>query len=257
MGPGRGPSGCLRVLGLDRGGSSLTSAILTGRMGHLHGEVVLGRGLTQRTTRGRRPSSGTPAYAATMRDEHLIETTVESRVLHRGRFITFRIDTIEDADGGRHTREVVEHPGAVCIVPILGEDVLMVRQYRTPIGQVLLELPAGSLDRQPDGAIESPDLAAPRELGEETGYRASRWRSLGRFWSAPGFTEELMHLYLATGLLPLEGYNGPEPDERLEVERIKWREAVAMAEDGRINDAKTLVGLLRLARLADAGEVSL
>lgn len=192
-----------------------------------------------------------------MGDEHLIETTVASRVLHRGRFITFRIDTIEDADGGQHTREVVEHPGAVCIVPILGQDVLMVRQYRTPIGQILLELPAGTLDRLPDGSIEAPDLAAPRELGEETGYRAERWRPLGRFWSAPGFTEELMHLYLATELLPLEGYSGPDHDERLEVTRVDWREAVAMAEDGRIRDAKTLVGLLRLARLADAGELGL
>lgn len=194
------------------------------------------------------------AYAAEMSDDHLIETTVESRVLHRGRFITFRIDTIVDADGGRHTREVVEHPGAVCIVPILGQDVLMVRQYRTPIGQVLLELPAGTLDHLPDGSIEAPDLAAPRELGEETGYRAEQWRSLGRFWSAPGFTEELMHLYLATDLVPLEGYSGPDTDERLEVEHIDWREAVAMAEDGRIRDAKTLVGLLRLARLVDSGQ---
>lgn len=211
--------------------------------------------MTERTTRAHRPPRGTGAYAAQMGDEHLIETTVESRVLHRGRFITFRIDTIEDADGGRHTREVVEHPGAVCIVPILGQDVLMVRQYRTPIGQVLLELPAGTLDRLPDGSIESPDLAAPRELGEETGYRAGQWRSLGRFWSAPGFTEELMHLYLATDLVPLEDYDGPDTDERLEVQRVGWREAVAMAEDGRIRDAKTLVGLLRLARLADAGDL--
>ena len=188
-----------------------------------------------------------------MSDEHLRETTVERRVVHRGRFISFRIDTIEDVDGRRHPREVVEHPGAVCIVPLLGEDLLLVRQFRTAIGQVLLELPAGTLDRQPDGSIEAPDVAAPRELGEETGYRAAEWRLLGRFWTAPGFAEELMHLYLATGLTPLEGYTGPDVDERLEVERLPWREALAMADAGAIGDSKTLIGLYQLARLADAG----
>jgi len=189
-------------------------------------------------------------------DAHLIETTVEQRVLHRGRFITFRVDTIEDADGGRHTREVVEHPGAVCIVPLLGDEVLLVRQFRLPIGRVLLELPAGTLDRAPDGSVEAPDLAAARELAEETGHEARSWRALGRFWSAPGFTEELMHLYLATDLVPLEGYEGPDVDERLELQRMPWREAVTWAESGRIEDAKSLVGLLRLARLADAGELA-
>lgn len=194
------------------------------------------------------------AYAAGM-DEHLIETTVEQRVLHRGRFITFRIDTIEDAGGVRHTREVVEHPGAVCVVPVLGHDVLLVRQWRTAVGAVVLELPAGTLDRQPDGSIEAPEDAAPRELGEETGHRARRWRALGRFWTAPGFTDELMHLYLATGLEPLSGYVGPDVDEHLDLVRMPWREAVAMAEGGAIQDAKTLVGLLQLARIAAAGEL--
>lgn len=194
-------------------------------------------------------------YAATMSDEHLIETTVERRVLHRGRFITFRVDTIEDAAGRRHPREVVEHPGAVCVVPLLGEDVLLVRQFRNPIGRVLLELPAGTLDRMPDGTVEDPIRAAPRELGEETGYQAGRWRWLGRFWSAPGFADELMHLYLATDLSPLEGYLGPDEDEHLEVQRLPWREAVAMAGEGRIEDAKTIIGLLHLGRLAAAGEI--
>lgn len=191
-----------------------------------------------------------------MSDDHLIETSVEQRVLHRGRFITFRIDTIEDQEGKRHQREVVEHPGAVCIIPVDGSDVLMVRQFRTPIGAVLLELPAGTLDRLPDGDVEAPDLAAPRELREETGHDAGSWRELGRFWTAPGFTDELMHLYLATDLRPVEGYAGPEEDERLDLERLPWHEAVAMAERGEIVDAKTIVGLLRLARLAEAGELA-
>lgn len=190
-----------------------------------------------------------------MSDKHLIETTVERRVVHRGRFITFRVDTIEDPQGKRHPREIVEHPGAVAVIPIAGDDVLMVRQFRTPVAKVILEIPAGTLDRMPDGSIEDPDEAAPRELSEETGHRADTWRLLGRFWTAPGFTEERMHLYLATDLELLEDYRGPDVDEYLDLVRVPWREAIAMAERGEIEDAKTLVGMLWLARLADAGEI--
>jgi ADP-ribose pyrophosphatase len=131
----------------------------------------------------------------------------------------------------------------------------MVRQWRTPVERVMLELPAGTLDRMPDGELEDPDLAAARELGEETGFRAGRWRKLGRFWTAPGFTEELMHLYLATALEPLDDYRGPDADEYLDLVRLPWREAVDSAERGEVEDAKTLVGLLWLARLADTGEL--
>ena len=199
-------------------------------------------------------------YAAVMtddriddhRDDHLKETTVDQRIVHRGRFITFRVDTIKDPQGKRHPREIVEHPGAICVIPIHGEDVLMVRQWRTPVSQVVLELPAGTLDRRADGTIEDPDEAAPRELDEETGFRAATWRKLGRFWTAPGFTEEEMHLYLATDLEPLDDYRGPDVDEYLDLVRMPWREAVAMAERGEIEDAKTLVGLFWLARLAAA-----
>ena len=191
-----------------------------------------------------------------MSDEHLKETTIERRVVHEGRFMNFRVDTIEDPQGKRHTREIVEHPGAVCVIPVHGDDVLMVRQWRTPVEKVVLELPAGTLDRLPGGAIEDPERAAPRELAEETGFQAERWRKLGRFWTAPGFTEELMHLYLATELRPLDDYRGPDEDEYLDLVRQPWREAVASAQRGEIEDAKTLVGLLWLAQLAAAGELA-
>lgn len=191
-----------------------------------------------------------------MSDEHLRETTVERRVIHHGRFMNFRLDTIEDPQGKRHTREIVEHPGAVCVIPLDGDDLLMVRQWRTPVEKVVLELPAGTLDRLPDGSVEDPDLAAPRELGEETGYEARSWRKLGRFWTAPGFTEEDMHLYLATDLVPIDDYRGPDADEYLDLVRVPWREAVTTAEGGSIEDAKTLVGLLWLARLEAVGELA-
>jgi len=190
-----------------------------------------------------------------MTDEHLKETTVERRVVHRGRFMTFRVDTIEDAGGKHHPREIVEHPGAVCVIPLVGDDVLMVRQWRTPVEQVILELPAGTLDRLDDDTIEDPDRAAPRELTEETGHAAATWRKLGRFWTAPGFTDEEMHLYLATDLVPVGDYGGPDVDEYLDLVRTPWREAVAMADRGDIHDAKTLVALFWLARVAAAGEL--
>ena len=104
----------------------------------------------------------------------------------------------------------------------------MVRQYRAPAGRILLEIPAGTLDVDPDsGAIEDPDVAAPRELEEETGYRAGSLRLLASFWTAPGFATELMHLYLATDLRPADADRlGPDEDERLELERVPVSEAL-------------------------------
>jgi ADP-ribose pyrophosphatase len=176
---------------------------------------------------------------------------VDSTVLHEGRYLTFRVDTIERTDGSRSTREIAGHPGAVAILAVDDDDnLLFVRQFRLAAGQVLLEIPAGTLDTADDGTVEDPDVAAPRELEEETGLRAGSWRLLGRFYTAPGFTEELMSLYLATDLRPAHGDRlGPDEDERLLALRVPWREAIAMADRGEIQDAKSLVGLLWLARL--------
>ena len=128
-------------------------------------------------------------------------------------------------------------------------DLLLVRQYRLAAGGVLLEIPAGTLDRHADGSVEDPELAAPRELGEETGYHASTWRRLGTFWTAPGFASEAMTLYLATDLAAIDGYEGPEPDERLDLVRMPWLDAVGAAERGEFADAKTVAGILWVARL--------
>ncbi|OGO56902.1 MAG: hypothetical protein A2Z32_08580 [Chloroflexi bacterium RBG_16_69_14] len=183
----------------------------------------------------------------------LVERVVESRVLHEGRYLTFRVDTIERTDGSRGTREIAGHPGAVAILAIDDEDqVLLVRQYRVAVGEALLEVPAGTLDVADDGSVEDPELAAPRELEEETGMRAGSWRLIARFYTAPGFASELMHLYLATDLRPADGERlTPDEDEHLLVERMPWRDAVAAAERGDLRDGKTLVALLWLARLLD------
>jgi ADP-ribose pyrophosphatase len=181
----------------------------------------------------------------------LVERVLDSRILHRGRYLTFRIDTIERPDGSRSTRDVAWHPGAVAIVALdEDEHVLLVRQYRSPAERVLLEIPAGTLDPRPDGTVEDPDLAARRELEEETGYRAGSWRLLCRFWTAPGFASELMHLYLASELVTADADRlAPDEDERLHLVRMPWREAIAAAERGEIADAKSIVGLFWLGRL--------
>lgn len=182
---------------------------------------------------------------------------IDSRVLHRGAFLEFRIDTIERADGTRATRDIAGHPGAVAIVALDGDGrVALVRQWRSPADAALLEIPAGGLDVHADGSKEDPDTAAARELEEETGLRAGSWRKLGAFYSAPGFTDELMHLYIATDLTPADpaGRLGPDEDERLILEWRPWPEAVAAAEQGEIRDAKSLVGLFWLARAMGPGE---
>lgn len=198
-------------------------------------------------------------YSRTMVDraeEELHETLVESEQIYDGSYIGVRRETVTDANGERRTREVVLHPGAIAVVPLLADGrVLLVRQYRHPVGLALLEVPAGTLDSVDNGQTESPDEAAPRELAEETGHVAARWRKLGRFFTAPGFTTEEMHLYLATELTPIEGYGGPAADELLRLETLHWREALAAAQSGELRDAKTLVAIFWLAHLVESGQL--
>ena len=139
----------------------------------------------------------------------------------------------------------------MAILAIDADDrVLLVRQYRVAVGEALLEVPAGTLDVAADGSIEDPDEAARRELEEETGMRAATWRTIATFYTAPGFASERMHLYLATDLSPAEDDRlTPDEDERLLLERVPWRDAVAAAERGEIRDGKSLVALFWLARL--------
>jgi ADP-ribose pyrophosphatase len=186
-------------------------------------------------------------------DDPLRERLISSEVIKRGRILEFRVDTVEATDGHRSTRDIAGHPGGVCVVAIDPEDrVLLVRQWRHAIGGPLLEIPAGTLDRDPDGSVEDHAGAAARELEEETGSRAGTWRYLGAFYTAPGFTSELMHLYLATDLRAAdEGGLGPDEDERLELRRLPFEEALSMVDRGELPDAKSIVGLLRVSRLRE------
>jgi ADP-ribose pyrophosphatase len=184
----------------------------------------------------------------------LRERLVASEVIRKSRILEFRIDTIETADGRQSTRDIAAHPGAVAVVAIDDLDrVLMVRQWRHATGGPLLEIPAGTLDRHPDGSLEDHAIAAARELEEETGSRAGSMRLLGSFYTAPGFTSELMYLYLATSLTSshADGLH-PDEDEHLELMPVPFAEALSMAMRGEIHDAKSMVGLLMAARLREA-----
>jgi ADP-ribose pyrophosphatase len=188
--------------------------------------------------------------------DHLTERLVDRQVVHRGTYMEFTKDTVLDADGKKHTRDVVLHPGAVTIVATRADgQLLLVRQYRHAAGEALLELPAGTLDRQPDGSIEDRFNAAKRELTEETGYRSDRWRELSTFVTAPGFASELMTLFLATDAEPDPAFSGPDPDERLDLVTMPFADALAMARRHELRDAKTIVGLYEVDALARAGEL--
>jgi ADP-ribose pyrophosphatase len=169
------------------------------------------------------------------------EHVVESRPIYEGRIVRFRVDTVALPDNSTTTREIIETPGAVVIVPLTNDGrVRMVRQYRSAIGEFLLELPAGTLEPN-----ETPEHAAPRELAEETGDHAAQWQKLTGFYTAPGICDEYLHLFLATGLTP--GQVDQEPDEFIEVVTLSLDEALDMVRRGQIRDAKTIIGLLWVA----------
>jgi ADP-ribose pyrophosphatase len=182
-------------------------------------------------------------------DSELEERVVERRTLHAGRYMLFEADRVARADGSESPRDIVVHPGAVVIAPLDDEGrLLLVTQYRMPAGGAMLELPAGTLDTH-DGEIEDPLVAAHRELEEETGYRAGSMERIGGFWSAPGFSTEYLTLFLATELRPAEGERlAPDEDEDLRLSRLPWRDAVAAVEGGVIEDAKSIAGILLVAR---------
>ncbi len=155
----------------------------------------------------------------------------------------FRVVRVSEpcTDGSRREREVVRHPGSVVIVPLVSsQEVCLVEVVRVAVGRTLLELPAGTLDR-----VESLEEAARRELAEETGYRAGRIVPAGEMWMSPGILRERMHLFVAEDLIA--GPQALEPGEQIRTRVVSWDEAIAMCLDGRIDDAKTIAGLLLTA----------
>jgi ADP-ribose pyrophosphatase len=162
---------------------------------------------------------------------------LESKLVYDGRVVKLRRDRVIEPGGVEVSREIVVHPGSVVVLPLLpGNRVLLIRQYRYAAGQKLWELVAGGLEPG-----ESILRAARRELLEETGHRARRFRRVLSFFPTPGFVAEEMHLVLATDLVP--GKARPEADERIETHVFTLPELRRMMSRGRIRDGKTLVGL--------------
>ena len=165
---------------------------------------------------------------------------LSQQVVYKGKKIEVRVDRVLDVDGKEREWELVVHPGAVCIVARpTPDDVLLIRQYRHATGKELLEIPAGTLNSR-----ESPIDCAYRELEEETGYRAKNMVERARFYTTPGFTTEFMYLYEASDLVQTQ--TNFDEDEAIEVEMVSRHEALRMIDDGRIQDAKSILGLLRI-----------
>ena len=155
-----------------------------------------------------------------------------------GRKIRVAVDTTIAPDGSVIRRDVVPHPGAVVVLPILDADrIVLLRNHRFVIGETLWELPAGTVEPG-----ESLQRCAERELAEETGYVAERWNSLSYLYASPGVLDEKLHLFVAEELRP--GPARPEPDEELQAVTIRFDEAIGMCLAGEIKDAKTITSLL-------------
>jgi len=164
-------------------------------------------------------------------------------IVYAGKRIQVALETTAGPDGTPVRHEVVLHPGAVAILALLDPDhVCLLRNRRLSVHATLWEIPAGTLEPP-----ELPEAAAARELAEETGYRAGRWRRLAEFFPSPGILSERMVLFVAEDLTP--GPMNLQPDEELAPEVVAWSAALGWALDGTIRDAKTLVALLLWDRL--------
>jgi len=169
---------------------------------------------------------------------HLTEKFLESKVVYEGNLLTVYCDKVELPNGKEARREFIRHPGAVAVVPVTPEgNIVLVRQYRYPVGKIMLEVPAGKLDTG-----EHPDECARRELEEETGYVAHTIKKLSSIYTTPGFTDEVIHLYIADHLTLAK--QCPDEDEFLDVEVYTKEQIRVMMNDGTINDAKSMLALV-------------
>ncbi len=168
----------------------------------------------------------------------LTEKTLRRKYVFEGQLIKVRVDTVIAADGHHAVREIVEHPNAIVMVALDAEDnVLLVEQYRSPLGKKLLEIPAGVIEKGEDAAA-----AVVREMQEETGYKPQKLVFLTGFYTTPGFSTEYLHLYLATDLVPSR--LRAEDTAGIELVRVPASQITELITSGKIQDAKTIAGLL-------------
>lgn len=168
------------------------------------------------------------------------EKTIKTKNIFSGRILKVKILKVKLPDGNITTREIVRHPGAVAIIPILNKNkIIFVRQYRKAVEKELLEIPAGTLEQN-----ESPLNCAKRELTEETGYKAGKIKKIMEFYPAPGYTSEKIHIFAATDLKQVS--SNSEPDEFIKTVIIDKVQIKKLYRAGKINDSKTLIGLSAL-----------
>lgn len=172
----------------------------------------------------------------------LTEKTVNTKLHFQGRVINLREDTVELEDGTLASREIVEHPGGVCVIGMTDDGKIpMVRQFRAPFGKVLLEVPAGKLNYGEDHFE-----CGKREFLEETGYSAEEYVYFGALYPSVGFLTETLHIYYAKGLT--KGEQKLDEDEFLDVKHFTLDELLKLVDQNEIKDAKTVVAILKLAR---------
>ncbi|HZG55401.1 NUDIX hydrolase [Paenibacillus sp.] len=174
------------------------------------------------------------------------EKTVSTRPIFQGKIISLQVDEVTLPDGTAATREIVKHPGAVAVIAVVADKLLVVEQYRKPLERLQVEIPAGKLD-----GGEDPAEAAKRELKEETGYECDRVSLLHSMATSPGFADEVIHLYVAEGLR--SGEASPDEDEFLNAFALSPDEASQAVADGRICDAKTLLAVYAWRRYIETG----
>lgn len=178
-----------------------------------------------------------------------LEQTVKSTPIYDGKIIRVRTDDVQLENGNAAKREVISHPGGVCVVAVNSRDeVLLVRQFRYPFGKELIEIPAGKLEYG-----EDPSACGRRELEEETGYTAGTYRYLGPMYPTPAYDEEVIHLYYADQLQPTR--QKLDEDEFLDVLQMPFQQAVQMVLDQQIADGKTQLALLKADALRRAGKL--
>jgi ADP-ribose pyrophosphatase len=171
--------------------------------------------------------------------------TIKAERLYHGRIFDLIVEEVEDPPGNIRKCEIVSHLGGSVVIPLFKNgDILLVRQYRYPFKKFVLEAPAGKLE-----PIEDPLIAAKRELQEETGYRAETFEKLTAIYTTPGFCNEVLHIYLATGVKKSEhGQHLDEGEQSLTVEFIPLSTVVEMVVSGEIGDSKTIAGILLTER---------
>ena len=181
--------------------------------------------------------------------EKLIEKTLNQTYHFKGRIIRLRVDDVALSDGSTTIREIVEHPGGVCVAALTADGKLpFVRQFRYPYSEIVTELPAGKLEKG-----EDPFEAVKRELAEEVGAHGTNWRSMGNLYPSPGYCGEIIRLYACD--IDTSGESHPDEGEFLEVEYISLDKAVEMVLNNQLPDAKTQIAVLKTKLLLDSGKI--